>query len=298
MDTRVIKSGWTNFKRNSYLSFGTIGVMAMALILCMGLLGLQFLTGQIISTLEDKVDISIYFKTDAAEDQINQVKSDISKLTEVETVSYISRDQALEDFKTRHADDTLIQESLQQLDENPLAASLNIKARETSQYATIAQSIEKSTFRSLIDKINFYENKDVIGRIQELSSTLNKWVLISTIVLASIAILITFNTIRLTIYNQKREIEIMRLVGASNWQIRGPYVSEGAFYGIFSAIIALIFFYPVVYLASGKISTFTSVDIFDYFIHGIPQVAIITIGLGVFLGVVSSSVAIRKYLKI
>ncbi len=298
MDTRILKNGWKNFKRNSYLSVGTIGVMTMSLVLCMGLLGMQFLTSEIVVSLRDKVDISVYFKTDAAEDQINKVKSDLSKLSEVETVAYISRDQALEEFKKRHAGDVLIEESLAQLEDNPLSASLNIKAHETSQYAAIAQQIEKSSFRSLIDKINFYENKDVIQRIEQLSSSINTWVLLSTIILASIAILVTFNTIRLTIYNQKREIEIMRLVGASNKQIRGPFLAEGAFYGLFSAFISMVLFYPIVYFASDRINAFTSVNVFSYFLHGLPQVGLLVIGLGVFLGIVSSSVAIRKYLNI
>lgn len=295
----VIKSGWINFRRNSYLSVAATGVMSLALILFLGLLSLQFLTSQVVSSLENKVDISAYFKTDTPEDQINKMSDDLKARADVVSVSYISRDQALADFKTRHAQDPLIQESLSQLDDNPLAASLNIKTQNSSQYASIAQFLENSKFRSSIDKINFYENRDVIKRIGNLSNSIKTWGLTATVLLALIAVLVTFNTVRLTIYNQKQEIEIMRLVGASNWHIRGPYLAEGGFYGLFASLAAVVIFYPLIYLVSGKISNFLeTVDLMDYFNHGIGQVVLMTAGLGIFLGVASSFIAIRKHLRI
>ncbi len=295
---RILKTGWVNFTRNSYLSFGTTGVMAISLVLFMALLALQFLTSQVVNSLEQKVDISAYFKTDAPEDQILQIKSDLEKLPEIQQVDYISREKALADFKQKHAGDQLIQDSLEQLDSNPLNALLNIKARDSSQYASITQFLENNKFRSSIEKINFYENKDVIERIRTVSSSIGNWGLISTIALSLIAVLITFNTIRLTIYNQKKEIEIMKLVGASSSQIRGPYLIEGALYGIFAALIAMFVFYPGVYFVSDKIAAFTSANLLAYFIHGIPEISVMTIGLGLILGVFSSYIAIHRYLKI
>ena len=295
----VIKRGWVNFKRNSYLSAAATGVMALALVLFLGLLSLQYLTTEIVISLENKVDISAYFKTDAPEDQIANIKAELSSRPDVVSVNYISREQALADFKTRHAEEALIQESLAQLEENPLEASLNIKTRDSSQYATIAQFLEDSKFRSSIDKVSFYENKNVIDRIGRLSGSIKTWGLTATLFLALIAVLVTFNTVRLTIYNQKQEIEIMRLVGASNWHIRGPYLAEGGFYGVFAALIAMVIFYPVVWLVSDKISGFVeAVDLLAYFGGGAPQIVLLTVSFGVLLGVVSSSIAIRKHLQI
>jgi len=294
----ILKNGWINFKRNSYLSAGTIGVMTLCLILCMGLLGFQFLSTDVVHSLQDKVDISVYFKSDAPEDQIQKVKSDVALQKEVKNVDYTSKDKALDDFKKRHAADPLIQDSLAQLDTNPLSASINIKAQETAQYAQISKFLENHKFRSIIDKINFYENKAVIEKIQALSSSIENWALLSTAILASIAVLVTFNTIRLTIFNQKKEIEIMRLVGASNWQIRAPYLVEGAMYGIFSAFISITLFYPLIYIVSGKISSFTASNIWVYFLQGSLQIVGIVLFVGVTLGVVSSAIAVRKHLKI
>lgn len=281
------------------MSFGATGVMALALILFLGLLTVQFLTSQVVATLQDKVDISAYFKSEATEEQALKIKSDVSVLPEVDSVIYISRDQALADFKARHAQDQLIQESLAQLDSNPLAASLNIKTRDTAQYALIARFLEEGPLSAVIDKISFYENRGVIERIESISGGVKSWGLGATLLLALIAVLVTFNTVRLTIYNQKQEIEIMRLVGASNWHIRGPYLTEGGLYGLFASVIALAIFYPSVYLVSDKVTSFVpTVNLFNYFLTGLPQVVLLVAGLGVVLGVASSSIAIRKHLKI
>ena len=281
------------------MSFGATGIMALALILFLGLLSFQFLSTQIVVSLQQKVDISAYFKTDATEEQILELKDDLQSLPEVTEVNYISRDQALTDFKARHLNDELIQESLEQLESNPLAASLNIKAQDSSQYASITQFLENNTFRSVIDKINFYENRGVIDRIESISGGVKSWGLAMALALAVIAILVTFNTVRLTIFNQKQEIEIMRLVGASNWHIRGPYLAEGGLYGLFASGIALAIFYPAVFLVSDKILAFApQVNLASYFSVGLPQVVLLTAGLGIVLGVFSSAIAIRRHLKI
>jgi cell division transport system permease protein len=296
---KILNTGWTNFKRNSYLSLGATGIMAVTLILFLGLLSLQFVTSQIVKSLSDKIDISAYFTQTATDDQIAQVRTDLQALPQVSNIVYISRDQALADFKERHAKDQLIQDSLSQLDSNPLAASLNIKTKDSSQYASIATFLQNSKFSTVIDKINFYENKGVIERIQNLSNGIKNWGLVATLVLALIAVLVTFNTVRLTIYNQKEQIEIMRLVGASNWHIRGPYLAEGGIYGLFASVVSLGAFYPIIYVVSGKISAFApNVDLFGYFMGGIAQVVLLVLVLGLLLGVASSFIAIRKHLKI
>jgi len=274
-------------------------MMALTLLLFLGLLAIQFTASQIVASLQEKIDISAYFTPDATEDQILQLKSDLQSLGEVASIAYISREQALADFKERHAQDQLIQESLAQLDFNPLAASLNIKAKDSAQYASIVQFLENNKFRSIIDKIDFYENKGVIERIQKISGGIRDWGLAATLILAVIAVLVTFNTIRLTIFNQKQEIEIMRLVGASNWHIRGPYLVEGGLYGLFAALAALAIFYPVVFFVSDKISSFApDINLSSYFFGGIAQIFLLVIFLGIFLGVTSSFIAIRKHLKV
>ncbi len=296
---RVFSVGWTNFKRNSYLSMGTTGVMVLVLFLFSGLMSLNFLASRIVSGLEEKVDVSVYFKNDASEEEINRVKSDLESSGMVKNVEYVSKDKALDEFKQRHAGDTLVQDSLAELDENPLQASLNVKADDSSQYASIVTFLEGNKFRSLVDKINFYENEQVIARVQAISGGLQNWGFLITMALAMIAVLVTFNTVRLTIYSQKQEIEIMRLVGGSNWHIKAPYLVEGGLYGSLAAGIVVVIFYPVAFFISPKIeSLMPGVSLISYFVSNIFQFIPLLFFIGILLGVTSSFVAIRRFLKI
>ena len=296
---RVFNSGWTNLKRNSYSSVGTAGVMGLVLLIFSALMLLNFVSQSVISSLRDKIDVSVYLETSAPEDQILKIKSDIEKLSDVKSVTYISRDQALADFKARHAGDPLIQESLAELNENPLPAALNIKAVSSEDYPTIAASLEANRFRGIINKIDYYENEAVIKKVEGIAGAAKTWGLVAIFFLVGIAVLVTFNTIRLTIYNQKQEIEVMRLVGGSNWFIRAPYLIEGGLYGAFAAIVTTAIFYPTLYLISPRISALIpNLNAFGYFAANAVQYVVVIAAIGIFLGVVSSSVAIRRFLKV
>src|SRR3990167_7379767 len=278
---------------------GTTGVMVLVLVLFSGLMSLNYLASQIVSGLEEKVDVSVYFKNEASEGEIAKVKSDLESLGTVKNVEYVSKDQALSEFKERHAGDTLVQDSLAELDENPLQASLNVKADDSSQYASIVTFLEGNKFRSLVDKINFYENEQVIKRVLAISGGLRNWGFLLTMALAMIAVLVTFNTVRLTIYSQKQEIEIMRLVGGSNWHIKAPYMVEGGLYGVLAAGIVVVVFYPMAYFISPKIETLMpGVSLMSYFVSNVFQFVPLIFFVGILLGVTSSFVAIRRFLKV
>ncbi len=296
---KIISLGWTNFKRNSYLSVGTTGVMTLVLLLFAGLISLNFISNKVVESLQDKVDISVYFKTDSSEEEVMLIKKDLENNPMVKSVAYISKERALEDFKKLHAGDPLIQESLAELSDNPLQPALNVKAVDPQKFGEIVKFLEGNKFRSFVDKINFYENEAVIQRVQGITNGIRNWGLIISLLLALIAIMVTFNTVRLTIYNQKQEIEIMRLVGGSNWHIRAPYLVEGSLYGILAAAITLIIFYPMAFIISPKLSILIpGVSLVGYFLSNIAQFVLLLLVLGVLLGVASSAIAIRRFLKI
>jgi len=296
---RIFHLGWTNFKRNRYISFGTTGVMVLVLMLFSGLLAINFLSTQVAANLAEKVDVSAYFKSDISEGDILSIKSELEALDNVKKVEYTSADQALAEFKERHAGDAVIQESLAELDFNPLQASLNIKANDSSQFASVVQFLEANKFRAVIDKINFYENEKVISRLESISKGIQNWGFVLTMVLAVIAVLVTFNTIRLTIYNQRQEIEIMKLVGGSNWYIKAPFLVEGGLYGAFAASVTAVVFYPALFFISPKISTLMpGVSLMSYFTANMLQFLFMVFFVGILLGVVSSLVAIRRFLKV
>ena len=295
---RIIRSGWLNFSRNSGLSLATIFIMVMTISLVTSLFLFRDITQFLISGLEEKVDISVYFKEATPEEDILRFGEEINKIPEVKNVEYVSREAALESFTQRYKDNQVIMESLAEV-ENPLLASLNIKAREASQYMTVTNFLETSSYKNLIDKVDYYQRKPVIERIFSITSAINKTGIGLSLILAIVAILVAFNTIRLAIYNSKEEISFMRLVGASDWFIRGPFLVQGAISGFAAAIITLLIFTGALFFLGPKLEIlFLGLNIFNSFTGNLGILFLIQIFTGVGLGVVSSIIAIRKYLKI
>lgn len=301
---RIIKSGFVSFWRNSAVSFASILVMTMTLFVLGSVLFAGAVLDASLNQIRDKVDINVYFVTEAPEEDILALKGSIEALPEVAFVEYVSREGALERFRVRHEGDQLTLQALDELGENPLGANLNIKAKETSQYEGIAEFLKSESVLStadekpIIDKVNYSKNKRAIDKLTEIidSSETFSFIMIAILVIASI--IITFNTIRLAIYTSKDEISVMKLVGASNSYIRGPFVFEGIMYGIVSAIITLIIFYPfTIWLGPLTENFFSDINLFDYYIDNFSKIFFIILGSGVLLGAISSYLAVSRYLK-
>lgn len=271
--------------------------MVIALIVFLGLIIFRFLTAQALEALQDKIDVSIYFKADAPEDEILKAKKALESLAEVKRVEYISRDRALEIFKERHVDNEAISQSLEELDLNPLLASLNIKAYHTEQYEAINRNLENAPFKNFFEKITYAKNALVIERLGKIIDVTEKGGFAVIAFLAVVAALVTFNTIRLAIYASREEIGIMRLVGASNFLIRGPYMVEGIIYGVIAAALSMLLVSPVIYLASPVIRKVFEFRLWEYFVSNALLLFFYQLLFGVGLGIVSSFIAVRKYLR-
>ncbi len=295
---RIIKAGFINFWRNGWVSLATILVMVITLFVIGSLIFGKVLLTSTLAQLEDKVDITVYFKTDAEEEEILALKDRLTNLNEVKEVNYVSSEQALKEFRERHKNNALITQSLEELVENPLGANLNIKAKNTGQYESITRFLEASVILS-IDKINYRQNKLVIDRLSSILNASRNAGFGITIVLSIIAILVTFNTIRLAIYTSKDEITVMRLVGASSRYIRGPFIVEGIMHGVMAAFITMLIFYPfTLWLGPLAEKFFGGINIFVYYISNFFQLFLILILAGAGLGSISSWIAARRYLKV
>ncbi len=291
-----------DFWRNGWVSLATILVMSVTLFTIGSILFARVILISTLDELQNKIDISVYFKTDAPEGDIFSLKESLLKLNEVEKVEYISREQALKDFKERHKDNALITQSLEELDGNPLDAALNIKAKKTTQYAAIARFLEDKLklggVDSIIDKINYRQNKLVIERLTNILDSAKKIGFAVSTILIIISILVVFNTIRLAIYTAREEINVMRLVGASNKFISGPFVVEGLMYGIIAGIATIILFYPLtMWLGPMTEKFFSGINLYNYYLSNFAQIFLILIGSGIGLGAISSVIAIKRYLR-
>jgi len=254
--------------------------------------------------LRNKVDINVYFITTAQEQDILSLKTKIESLGEVEKVEYISRDIALEKFKLQHENDQITLQALEELGDNPLGAALNIKAKEPSQYESIANFLNEENILGnggdkIIDKINYFENRVAIDKLSRIIDSTEKLGLALSLALIIVSIVITFNTIRLAIYISREEISVMQLVGASKNYVKGPFVVTGITVGLISGIVTMLIFLPAsYYLGNMTENFFIGLNIFDYYISNFFQIFFIVLGSGIGIGAISSFLAVRKYLKL
>jgi cell division transport system permease protein len=301
---RISRTGFFNFWRNSTVSLASVLVMTVTLVV----IGFVIFSGAVLDTslneLRSKVDINVTFVPTADETDILNIKQALERLPEVSIVTYVSRGDALEQFKERHAGDQSILAALDELGDNPLGAVLNVKAKDPSQYESVASFLSSNSALSkgnetIIDKVNYFQNKTAIDKLTNIISAVDKLGLAVTLIFVIISILIAYNTIRLTIYIARDEISVMRLVGASTSYIQGPFVVLGIIYGLVAALLTLIIFLPITYwLGSATENFFIGLNIFTYYIHHFPEIFGIILLSGVVIGAVSSSLAIRRYLKI
>lgn len=298
---RVLKTGFVQFWRNGTVSLSAVLVMIITLFVIGTILFISALLTQSLETIKDKVDINVYFVSDVAEGTVLNVKKSVEVLPEVEFVEYVSSEDALRNFIERHKNDQKTLEALEELDSNPLGAVLNIKAKETSQYEGVANFLDQNypagNENSIVERVNYFQNKDAIEKLSDVINAGQKLGSIVTILFIIISIIITLNTIRLAMYISKDEIHVMKLVGAQRSYITGPFVITGAMYGIVSAIITLIIFWPTTFWLGSVTQQFFGISIFEYYVSSFVQMFFIIFGSGILIGSLSSWLAIKRYLR-
>lgn len=304
MFKRIVVNGARNFARSGSVSFATVLIMTVTLGIIAMLVFLSALLSFTLGAIRDKVDVNIYFVIDAAEADIVSFERRIAELPEVERVTYTSREEALEEFRVRHEGDQLIIQALEELGDNPLGASLAVKAKDPSQYEQIVafvtdEPVLSSAGTSIIERVNYSQNRVVIERLTNAIRATEGAGLVIVILFAFASAVITFATIRLAIYTTRDEIGVMRLMGASNMFIRGPFIVAGVLAGVIAAVIMLFLLYPVSWYAGSTTAAWLGgFNIFTYYTSHFPVFFLTLVGSGIVLGGVASFFAVRRYLKI
>lgn len=275
----------------------TISILTISLYL----ISLTFMIGitadALLKNVQEKINISVYFNPSATEEDIVSIKNKLVNYKEIKSVEYISKEQALQELRDTNVDSS-IKQALDEIGENPLLASLVIKANQSSDYDVINQAIENSDFREQISRVNYEKNKTAIERLNKIINFSKDIGLILGIIFVLIAVLITFNAIRITIYSHKQEFEIERLVGASNLYIRMPFIYEGILYGFSASLVSA----GLLLITAKLISSFTQKaisqnNLMALYIHNFWYIFLMLFLIGISLGVISSFIAIRRYLK-
>ncbi len=297
---RILKFAFQDIGRNFGLSFMTVLILILMVLSVNALWGVEAITKEAVATVKDQVNVSVYFSANANDDNVNELKKYVSSFPEVVNVDLLSADSVLDSFKQRHKLSKDILDALAELDTNPFGPTMIIKTKEPSDYQKIIQALNVPEYQTLIEAKSFDEHETALDKIQNITNNAEKMVAGLVLLFGCISFLIVFNTIRAAIHTQKVEIGIKRLVGASNWFIRGPYIVESLIFSVLSMAISI----GIIYLALHFIDPYLSVIFSDGFsltkyynshilyLFGSQFVCVLV------LTVVSSILAMRRQLKV
>lgn len=291
----MFRWGFINFWRSALVSLASVITITATLFVVGGLWLASIYLNSSLEDVKSKVDISVAMKPEVSENVVLAIQKKLEHLPEVKTVTYSSREAELADFEKRNENNDLIVQSLKEVG-NPFGARLNIQAVDAARYESIANFLQSDDDASAaLDQISF--KKDVVDKLVRMIATAKAigWAIMA--VLLFLSLVVTFNTISLAIYVSREEISLMKLVGAGNNYVRGPFVVQGLISGTVAAILALGALYPAtIWVRNTTTGVFGGLNLVTYFVSHLPQLFGLLLVVGVGLGVVSSFLAVRKHL--
>ena len=298
--SRISKLGLINFWRNRWLSLASTLVMTLTLLIISLFVVMTIVINKTTDRIKSKMDITVYFKDSATTDQISDLQQKLASRADVQEVVYISKEEALQVWQERQKNEHI--RELITADENPLPRSLAVKSTDPANLANIAEYLTSSTFGSIIHKVSYEDNKIIIDKLLAITSFIKKlgWLLSGIFII--ISILVILNTIRLAIFTRKSEVEIMRLVGASDRFIRAPFVIEGTLYGVIACFLAVIIMWIGIFVVSSLITQYLGQAVTEnmksFFLSHFAAIFFLQLLVGVVVGIGCSMFSIRKYLKV
>jgi len=300
---RVLKFAIQGFFRNFWLSLVTITMMLMAVISVTLLLSMDYIKEATISGVENKVDILVELKPKVTQEQVDMLVIDLERLEEIKDVKVITPEENKELFKQYNLS-SKIKEALDVYgeDENPFSYLLAIKAYNLDQYPKILEFVAQDKYLTIIEGSDANTHQEFIDKINKISNFVNRysWYLASIFVLISVVVI--FNTIRISIYTRRDEIVIMKLVGAGNWFVRLPFIIESVLYALATILIVILLIYPLVNLIQPGLNNYfqglQAIDLLGYFRKNFVEIFVYQFIVLAILNIISTAVAIRKYLKV
>lgn len=298
---RIIRTGATNFIRNAWLSMAAMAVMVITLSIILVSVVANAAFGHTLQTLTDKIDVSVYLKDEVTPKQKDNLIKQIKALSNVKSVIYEDKDQALANYKKQNEGNLTLLLAIQQTSTNPIPATIHIKPKDPNQIQQIKTLLDKPTIKNLQSNPTSYsgERKEAVDSITQSTRILKRAGVFSVIIFAIISMLIIFNTIQMAIFNRRDELTIMRLLGANTSYIRGPFVVETIIYGVIAAVVsvslcnALIVIFGETFSAKLLDPSFAN----EYFAQNFWKILLVQLGIGIFIGAASSILATRRYLK-
>jgi cell division transport system permease protein len=290
-----------NFRRNWVMSLGAVITIYLSLLLVGTFVVSGMFVDQIVRSVEQKVQISIFIKDGAAVPDVTAVQQAIVADPMALKVTYVSKEQALERFKKEMKDTP---EIYRQLDNNPLPASIEVELKDPRQVSLMVAKIKSvPTFTKIIKNPTDPERdlkygQKVISQLFAFTQAARIVESVFIIMLAIVSLIFINNTIRLAIYARRKEIGIMRLVGASNWFIRTPFLLEGMLQGLLGALLAILTLVVVQAAILPRLRDALRFLPIDLSAGALAQLSFILIASGILIGLLGSALAMRRYLKV
>jgi cell division transport system permease protein len=294
---RAIKFSIQDIFRNFWLSLVTVMILVLSLFIVNLLITVRVITNSAIDSIKEKIDITLYLNSNASESEIQALKTQVSNLERVKQVDYVSQGEALEIFRQDNRANPDVLQALRELNKNPLTPTLIIKPRNVMQYDELVNDLDRLN-SSIIESKNSDNPKAMLDKINAIAFKINEVGMIISIIFIVITILVVYNTIRVNIYTHNREINVMRLVGASNWFIRAPFLISGIIYTFFGIAITVALFLPFLTLLQPYLETFFAgytLNIFQYFRDNFNELFGLQFLAGAFINVIASTIAVQKY---
>jgi len=261
---------------------------------------LNIIGQNVIRAVQDKVNVDLYFYDTVPETTILQAREYLQSLPEVADVLYVSQDEALKDFREAHVNDPEILATLDELDKNILPSSLTVHAKNIDNYPKITNTFEASEYAQYVDHQDFSDNQVLIGKITQITKRSYEFGIAVSLIFIVISVIVIFNTIRITIYSHREEVGIMKLVGATNWFVRAPFILESVILGCIAAVITTAIFYGILAVSNPSLSTFFSgynFSALSYFSANVLIVVFVEVVGAILLSTISSMIAITRYLQ-
>ncbi len=299
---RIVKYGFISFFRNAWLAIAAMAIMVVTLTIVLFSIITNETFNNTIAQITDRIDVSVYLQDDITVGQRDKLLSDLKRLDNVKSLTYLSKDDALARYKKQNAGNAALQEAISQTD-NPLPATILIKPRELSKIVDIKDFLNTAEKKTMVADVSYRDDrKDAIDKIAHATNILQRVGVGAVIIFAFISMLIIFNTIQMAIFNRRDELTIMRLLGAGTWFIRGPFVVETIMYGVLSALISVALIHAVFVAASSTLEA-TSLGLLDinyaseFFYAHFWQLLTMQLMVGILIGAASSIIATKRYLK-
>jgi cell division transport system permease protein len=291
-----------NFVRNAWLAIAAMAVMIITLTIVLFSIVTNAAFNNTIAQITDKIDVSVYLKDSTNKTEGQELASGLRSLPNAKAVTYLSKEDALKRYKEQNKDNPELLSAINEAD-NPIPATIQIKPKELNKIQDLRDYLNKSANKQLWDDVSYRDDrKAAIDKIAHATNLMRRAGVVAVAVFAFISVLIIFNTIQMAIFNRRDEITIMRLLGASTWYIRGPFVVESIIYGIISALISVILIHSL-FVASSSALQASSLGLLDinyaanYFSAHLWQLLLMQLAVGILIGAVSSYVATKRYLK-